>query len=288
MKKIVMLMAALMVATSVMFGTSPAGELYTKTDVKVSEFKGLEVSSMLTVEIEQTSKCYLEAYLPEEVIPYLKTSVTGSTLKVYVDWDAAGKKLRKKYFESADVEDLLIRVGMKDINSIEGSGVTNIILVEDFKVKGDLEVDLSGVSSLRGNIHGVGEASIDVSGASKMNAKLTGFPTVEMDCSGAANVDLKTKAGFTEIDASGAGKVNYEVTGKSTTVKINASGAAKVDLTGETLTLDMEASGAASVDAMDMTIQTVSVDISGASKLKVKKGTTFSAIQTSGAASLIM
>ncbi len=284
-----MLLVALMVATSLMSGAAiPAGDLYPKKSLEVSDFNGLEISSVLTVEVEQTSKCYLEVYLPEEVFPYLEYSVSGGVLELYVDWEKAGKKLRKKYFKSADVEDLLIRVGMKDLNSIESSGVTDLRLVNDFKITGDLEVDISGVSSLGGNFHGVGEASIDVNGASAIGATLTGFATIDIDCSGSGKLNLKTQTGFTEMEASGASKVTYEVTGQSCIVRIDASGAAKVDLFGETLTLDVEASGAASVDAKEMAVQTVSVDISGASKFRVKKGADFSTISTSGAASLIM
>jgi hypothetical protein len=105
-------------------------------------------------------------------------------------------------------------------------------------------VDLSGSSSLRGDIE-AGGTSFDLSGSS--DANLTGSGgNLTLDASGSSDVDLSDfPVADAEIDASGASTVTVNASGR---LDVEASGASDVYYLGDPSMGTIDTSGASSVE----------------------------------------
>ncbi len=256
-----------------------------KKEYEVTYFNSLEVSNMLTVNLEQTTREYLHAEFPEEVLPYLVVKVRDNTLYAYIDWDKASRKVYNKYTGGEYTDKYIINVGIVNIRELDASGVAKINVLNPCKVN-SLEIDLSGAASINGEFTGAGNIEIDLSGASASDLTLNNFHEISIDCSGASKANVTSQCNISEIGASGASEVKYALSRKSTRIEIDAAGASKIDISGETQHAEIEGSGAAKIDARHLLSDTISIELSGASNLDIQQNSKISYIETSGASSV--
>ncbi len=284
MKKAV---TVLLVSIFTSFAVYAQNENYIKKEYDVSYFNSIEVSNMLTVNIEQAAKEYVNVEFPEEILPYLVVKVRNNTLHVYIDWEKASRKIYKKYTKGEYLDDYIVNIGMMDIHGIDASGLTKVNVLNQCIVN-NLEIDLSGVSTLNGHFTGTGNIEIDLSGASELDLTVNNFNDIAIDCSGAGKANINSQCDISEIDASGAAEINYILSAKSSRVEIDASGAARVEISGETQHMEVEASGAAKVNARKLVAETISMELSGAAGIDMQKDTRITYIEASGASSIRM
>ncbi len=114
----------------------------------------------------------------------------------------------------------------------------------DFKSTKALDLELSGASTLRGDVE-AGDTRLDVSGSSEVT--LTGSAQdVTIDASGSSRVDLGDfMVGDASVGASGASTVTVNPSG---TLDVDASGGAHVYYLGGPSLGRIETSGGASVE----------------------------------------
>jgi hypothetical protein len=176
----------------------------------VRGFKGVDVSSAFQVEITAQKDFSVTVEADDNILPLIETEVDDGVLKIKCDRRVSPKTPMK------------IIISAPDIDSLETSGVANIIL-NSIKNTG-LHIDSSGASK----ILVTGETNklvVEVSGATKIDAE--GLVTENAD-----------------IDSSGASNVKVNVTG---TLRTDASGASKITYSGSPRELDTKKSGGASV-----------------------------------------
>jgi len=155
---------------------------------------------------------------------------------------------------------------MPTIKDLELSGASSLKATGKFKTD-DLEIDLSGASSISGlEIHGE-ELSVECSGASKLT--MAGdFKNMEVDCSGASTVSINGDSNYFEGEFSGA--VNAAIFGDHNNTEVICSGASKVTLEGETAYLKSVTSGASSLKAENYTAANGYAEVTGASNAKIR------------------
>lgn len=155
-------------------------------------------------------------------------------------------------------------VSIKDINSLIGSGATNIHLLNKIKSP-QMKIKLSGASDLKGEIE-AGSISINLSGASDYKGQLTA-QSLLLDASGASEIELAGSVDDLSIELSGASDAKlFNLNSKGAIV--HASGASNANVNVSQL-LKVQASGASNINYKgDPTIK--EKNSSGASDIKHK------------------
>lgn len=163
-------------------------------------------------------------------------------------------------------EGIKVYLQMPTIEELELSGASSLKASGAFKTN-ELEIDLSGASSISGLVISGNELSLDCSGASTLNLK-GDFNTVEADVSGASTVTLNGNSNKFEGEFSGA--TTARVTGTQKNTNITCSGASNLTLTGETDYMKSVTSGASNLKAQEFTSKDGYAQVSGASNAKIR------------------
>ena len=156
---------------------------------------------------------------------------------------------------------------MPTIEDIELSGAANLTATGTFKTR-ELDIDLSGATSVKGLQISGSELTIECSGAS--NITITGdfSNSIEADASGASNITIEGNSRDLDIEASGAS--NVHVTGEHKYTETSCSGASTIKLDGSTSYFKSETSGASNLKAKDYSAKDGYAEVTGASSAKVR------------------
>ncbi len=245
---------------------------------KVDAFTKVHVSGAISLYLSQgKEQAVAISASDDKYIPKIKTEVSNGTLKIYVEngawngWNWGNKKL-KAY------------VTVTQLEGLDVSGASAAIITDPITV-GNLKVQLTGASTLEGNIK-AGSLGFDVSGASTANIEFTATGNVDVQATGASTVRGEISGGNMSFDLSGASgasvkgttdELKIQATGASnfhgydlmsTSCRVEATGASDVNIS-VSKTLDAHASGASSIDYKGEAVIT-SLDVSGASSVKKK------------------
>ncbi|MET0636257.1 MAG: head GIN domain-containing protein [Chitinophagaceae bacterium] len=199
-------------------------------------FTSIKISSAFDVYISQGNEEALAVSASEkDYLEYIKTEVTGGTLRIWVD----GGGMRK--FNTGKMK-LKAYISFKDLNKLDVSGACDIYIEGTLKLQ-DLKLVLSGASDLRGKMD-MQKLDVDISGASDMTLSGT-VGQLKIESSGASNFkgfDLVSE--YCDAKASGASDIKITVNKE---LNVNASGASDIDYKGQGLIRDLKTSGASSV-----------------------------------------
>jgi hypothetical protein len=247
---VVTILAGLLTACAVVKGS---GQLKTE-DMDFSDFTRVEVGGAFEVEIVRSERFSVSITADDNLFDYIQVSKHGSTLKIGVRPAVV--------FRSATYR---AEITMPQLLSLELSGATQGI-VNGFEYAEDLDIEVSGASSL--DLDGImaGNMTFDISGASQVIGEVDG-DDVEFDISGASIVRLRGMAGDMELDLSGASNAELE-NFPVEDADVNLSGASRATV-GVNGRLDINLSGASKlIYTGNPTIG--NVDISGASTMQSK------------------
>ena len=199
----------------------------------IFDFDKVDISHSFVVDIKQGEAFSVIIRVDDNLVEQLQVEKFGSTLKI-------GLKPGISIVRNATLE---AEVTMPKLTGLDLSGASNAT-ISGFKSTKNLTVDLSGASSLRGDI-GAGDISINLSGSS--NANMTGSGgNLTLDASGSSDVDLSDfPVTDAKIDTSGASTVTVNASGR---LDVEASGASDVYYLGEPSMGTIETSGASSVE----------------------------------------
>ena len=126
MKRFVLLLSAMLLCTSTIFGQVftlgnkkvKASNVYVTKQIKIDDFDRLEVAGSMDVVYKQVKgKPSLEIYTADNIVDLVKTEVVNGTLKI---------GFKKGY--SISYNKLIIRVSSEDINAISLAGSGSIDL----------------------------------------------------------------------------------------------------------------------------------------------------------------
>jgi len=133
-------------------------------------------------------------------------------------------------------------ITMPELRSISGSGAADIYM-EGFEYDGEFEVEMSGASSLEGDLK-TSDLDIEASGASRV--ELVGeVGDIRIDASGASRAVLdEMPADDIRLDVSGASRASVHLSGR---LRGSASGASTIQYSGDPQSVDVSTSGASSV-----------------------------------------
>ena len=131
------------------------------------------------------------------------------------------------------------------------------------------EIDLSGASSLKAEgIFTTDELDIELSGATSVKGLQAKGSELDIDCSGASSLQMSANFKYIDTELSGAAKLTY--TGDSQQFNGDFSGAVSASFYGDHNKTDIECSGATNI-TMEGETDYLKAIISGASKFKGEK-----------------
>jgi hypothetical protein len=253
MKIVTVLLMVAMITVGLLTGCTiikGSGVLVTE-DMDFGDFTRVEVGYAFQVEIVQSDQFSVSITADDNLFEYIRVSRQGSTLKIGVQ--------PAVMFRSATYR---AKVTMPQLLSLELSGATQGT-VSGFQSTEDLDIEVSGASSLELEEILAGDTTFDVSGASKIIGEIAAHD-VNFDISGASTVRLLGMADDIKLDLSGASHVEMaDFLVSSADVDFSGASSGTVHVDGN---LDVNLSGASSLTYLgNATLG--DVDISGASSL---------------------
>lgn len=253
MKKTLMLLAVLQIAISSLF----AGNTITKK-YDFGTIKSIDAGSIYEIEVTEGNQKGITIVCDPAFEEYLDVKYFQGELTLTM-------KPNVKMIN--DKEGVKVYLQMPTIEEIELSGAAKLTANGSFRTR-ELEIDLSGATSVKGLQISGNELSIDCSGAS--NIAITGdFSNgIEADVSGASKVTITGNSRDLDIEASGAS--NVQVIGVHKFTETSCNGASTIKLEGSTGYFKSETSGASSLKAQDYTTKDGYAEITGASNGKIR------------------
>jgi hypothetical protein len=199
------------------------------------DFSRVEFSHAFQADVTQGESFSVVITIDDNLEQYLEVSQDGDTLKVGLE-PGLMLSLRNTTMQA--------RVTMPELTGVNGSGATRITIA-GFEADQALSIDVSGASTLRGQID-AGDLRADVSGASRL--ELTGQgQDGRINVSGASQANLSDfRMQNVDVEASGASRAEVNASGR---LDAEASGASTVLYSGDPTLGRIQTSGASNVRA---------------------------------------
>lgn len=232
----------------------------TKT-YKFGDIKSIDAGYSYKIYVTEGSSKEVKVVYDKELEDYMIVNYSALSSELVLRMDDLPRRLRNGNFSN-----IKVYIKMDEIDDIDLSGAASVSFEGRYKAS-DLEVGLSGASSLNGLMVTANTLSADCSGASSFNIEGLFKGNVEMELSGAVSGRFSGRGDDFEGELSGACNLDAGLEFRS--CDLNCSGASKAELAGKVDRLSIDGSGACSIDAKDLDADYASVDLSGASKAKV-------------------
>jgi hypothetical protein len=222
-----------------------------------TEFTRVDIGSAFIYEVKQSNTYSISITANDNLFDDIKVAKEGQTLKIEreVPWTL--------FNFGSDRPKAIIT--MPELRGLDLSGATRGT-VTNFSSTENLDVELSGASSLDLVGMSAGDVKFDISGASDVAGALKA-EGIDLDISGASSIQLEGSANDMGIEASGASHLKLSgLTVNDANVTLSGASDCTLNLSGR---LDIELSGASELEYIgEPTLGTM--DITGASTLKKK------------------
>jgi len=252
MKKVIMVASVVVLLTLGLLAgcvggvVKGSGNLDTQ-EFNFSDFARVEVGYAFEVEVVQSASYSVSITADDNLFDYILVSKQGTTLKIRLE------PALHYVFTT-----LQAKITMPQLDGLALSGATRGT-VSGFSSTDNIDIEVSGASSLNLVEMSAGDIEFDISGASRVTGDITAGDA-DFDVSGASTVQLEGSANDIVVDASGASHV-----------KLAAFPVSNADVT-----LSGASSGTVNLDGR------LDADLSGASKLSYIGEPTMGTINTSG------
>lgn len=258
MKRLALILSALLIMTSSLCANNTVTKNY-----NFGNIKSIEASSIFAIEVTQGNAKGVRIECDDIYEKHLDIRCSQGELKLSLTPNARIERNRNE----KDQIGIKVYLQMQTIEELDLSGASSLKATGVFTTN-ELEIDLSGATSVSGlNISG-DELSIDCSGASTLELEGEFSKEIEADISGASNVKLKVDGNILDAEVSGAATLT--VNGAHNNTSIACSGASKVKMDGHSKYLKSITTGASEFDGKDYAATNGYAEVSGASKAKVK------------------
>lgn len=241
MKRFVLLLSAMLLCTSTIFGQVftlgnkkvKASNVYVTKQIKIDNFDRLEVAGSMDVVYKQVKgKPTLEIYTADNIVDLVKTEVVNGTLKI---------GFKKGY--SISYNKLIIRVSSEDINAISLAGSGSIDLANGVKTN-KMNISLAGSGDVMGkNIFCQEDLRIALSGSGDVTMQQLACNQFDVSLAGSGDVLMKD--------------VNVH------TAKVSLAGSGCVEMYGKTDKSHFELAGSGEILAAGFEAKEVNVSIAG-------------------------
>ena len=195
------------------------------------DFTGVGIGNAFSVQVVQSDSFSVVITADDNIMDHIQVSKSGETLKIRLDRGGISNATMRA------------KVTMPNLRKLHLSGATRGT-VTGFKSSDDLDIEVSGASSLNGDIK-AGDVDVEASGASKVTLKGSGKDIIvrgsgaikidleefvvnnaEVKLSGASTANLNAEGLISPVDLSGASNVTYSA--NATLHNSNTSGASKI------------------------------------------------------------
>lgn len=241
MKRFVLLLSAMLLCTSTIFGQVftlgnkkvKASNVYVTKQIKIDDFDRLEVAGSMDVVYKQVKgKPSLEIYTADNIVDLVKTEVVNGTLKI---------GFKKGY--SISYNKLIIRVSSEDINAISLAGSGSIDLANGVKTN-KMNISLAGSGDVMGkNIFCQEDLRIALSGSGDVSMQQLACNQFDVSLAGSGDMLMKD--------------VNVH------TAKVSLAGSGCVEIYGKTDKSHFELAGSGEILAAGFEAKEVNVSIAG-------------------------
>ena len=240
-------------------GEKPSEETETR-QFYFTEFSRLEIGSAFSYEIKQSDTYSISITANDNLFDDIEVTKEGQTLKIGIEFP----EFRWAIFNSIDPKPKAV-ITMPQLYGLNSSGATHGT-VANFNSKENLEIEVSGASSVELVEISAGDIQFEVSGASNMAGDIAA-EAIDLEVSGASSVQLEGSAREAVIYASGASHLRLaSFTVNNADVTLSGASECTLNLTGR---LDIDLSGASELEYIgEPTLG--KMDITGASTLKKK------------------
>ncbi len=237
-------------------GDTETGETETR-QFNFTEFTRVDIGSAFSYEIKQSDTYSISITANDNLFDDIKVTKEGQTLKIE-------RKVPWTLFNIGSHRPKAI-ITMPQLHSLNSSGATNGA-VSRFSSTDDLDIIVSGASSVELVKIAVGGIYFDISGASDVAGALEA-EGIDLDISGASSIQLEGAASDIDIEASSASHLKLSgLTVNDANITLSGASDCIVNLNGR---LDIELSGASELEYIgEPTLG--EMDITGASTLKKK------------------
>jgi hypothetical protein len=268
MKKLIILTALLSVLLMATFLVSGCGIILVPKDgdtepgetetrqYDFTEFTHVDIGSAFDYEIRQADNYSISITVDSNMFEDIRVTKVGQTLDIGVEFPG----ITVTIFNVAPKLQAVIT--MPQLQELDSSGATQGI-VTGFRSDENLDVTVSGASTVELKDIAAGDTTFDISGASEVNGDIV-VKDLELEVSGASKVRLKGLADSLATDGSGAshleladlevGNANVTLSGASdATIKLagrldaDLSGASTLEYIGEPTLGIMDTTGASTV-----------------------------------------
>jgi hypothetical protein len=224
MKITKVILVTIAVITSLLFPIAGCGPMRTQT-YDYTDFTRVDIGHAFNVEITRSDSYSINITAPENVFNVIQVSKVGEALKIDLKSPIPIRAAKAK-------------ITMPDLRDLNFSGATKGTIT-GFSSSNDFSLDLSGASSLEGDIQ-AGNTMVRLSGASK--AKLEGSAKdININASGASGIDLsRFPINNAQVILSGASNATVNLNGR---LDAGLSGASKLSYIGEPTMGDINTSG---------------------------------------------
>ncbi|MGZ3873291.1 MAG: head GIN domain-containing protein [Mucilaginibacter sp.] len=180
-------------------------------DRKVGSFKSVDISGGFKVILKQDSSMSVKITADDNLLKYIRTSVSGGRLKIYTKRNMC------------NTGEMTVYLGIGDLDQLKASGA--------------VEIESEGKITTH-------DLNLHLSGATKVTLDLNAA-NVSTHGSGVTEVNLKGQASSHNIDLSGSGKVHaFDFVVGSCSIETSGVGHSEVNVLN---TLDVHSSGASEV-----------------------------------------
>ncbi len=228
-------------------------------EYKFGKITSIEASSVYDIEVTQGNSGTVKVVYDEIFKDRLMVNYINGKLNLEV----ASTKMRNN---NRNIEGIKVYLQMPTIENLDLSGASSLKAMGSFKTD-ELDVELSGASSISGLVISGNDLSLDCSGASTLNLK-GDFKTIEAEISGASEIVLNSNSTVFEGEFSGASTV--KVYGDHKNTDVVCLGASNLTLEGKTDYIKSVTTGASNLKAQEFTALNGYAQVSGASNAKVR------------------
>jgi hypothetical protein len=200
----------------------------------ITGFDKVDISHSFDVDISQGEGFSVVIRVDDNLVEHLQVVKEGSTLKTGLDPN------RNYTASNATLE---AELTMPELTGLDLSSASQAT-ISGFKSANDLSVDLSGASSLFGDIEAA-KTSFDLSGSS--DAKLSGSgQETTIDITAGSQIDLSNfPVASVTVKAAGGSTATVNSSGK---LNADASGASQIYYLGDPILGEIDSSGSSSVE----------------------------------------
>lgn len=200
----------------------------------VVSFSKIDVSGGLKVILTQDSSSTVTVTADDNLLKYIKTEIEGNKLHVYTTRNIQSQT------------QVLISIGLKQLESLEASGAVEVLSVGRITTK-DLDLAFSGSTNVDLDISA---ADVHTDGSGSTELKLKGqAASHHVTLSGSGDIDaLDFVVGKYDIETSGASHCRINVLKD---LGVHSSGSSEIEYRGSPSNVSSDKSGSASITKID-------------------------------------